>query len=140
MVPFHADDPGWRPLLGTAIPLLLPLLLAAAQGNSQTAAVRPLPQAVTRAAAHDARQVFPSPAFPAFDEDDNLRVYLARARPYLDDPRTMYYVSQALEECYEWGAEPDHDAIYAGVEHVSHVDLQEAKRSWAAEALAAPCR
>lgn len=139
MVSFHANDPGWRPLLGTAIPLLLCLLFAA-QGNGQTAAVRPLPQAVARTTSHEARPVLLSPTFPAFDEAENLRVYLERARSSLDDPRTMYYVSQALEECYAWGAEPDDDGLYAGIEHVSHVDSQEVKRSWAAEALAAPCR
>jgi hypothetical protein len=77
---------------------------------------------------------------PAFDESDNLLVYVERARPYLDDPRTMYYVSQALEECYSWGVEPDDDDMYAGVDVISRVDLREAKRTWAAEALAAPCR
>jgi hypothetical protein len=143
MVPLHAEDTSSRFLLGAAIPLLLSLLVAA-QGNTRAdfhAAVRPLTKAVARIPGPSIPRMFPSlPAIPAFNEGDNLRVYVERARSYLDDPRTMYYVSQALEECYAWGAEPDDDNIYAGVEIVSQVDLQEAKRSWAAEALAAPCR
>jgi hypothetical protein len=124
------------------IPLLL-FFLVAAQGNTGTefAAVRPVSKAVARVATPGIPRVFPLfPAFPAFDESGNLRLYVERARSYLDDPRTKYYVAQALEECYAWGAEPDDDDIYAGVVVVSRVDLREAKRSWAAEALAAPCR
>jgi len=125
------------------IPLLLSLLVAA-QGNTGTesrAAARSVAKAAVRAPIRNISRVFPSfPAFPAFDEGDNLRAYVERARPYLDDPRTMYYVSQALEECYSWGAEPDDDEIYAGVDVISRVDLREAKRSWAAQVLAAPCR
>ena len=122
--------------------LLVLSLLVAAQGNRDFhAAAVPLEKAVANVPARSIPQVFLSfPAFPAFDEADNLRAYVEHARPYLDDPRTMYYVSQALEECYSWGAEPDDDELYAGVEVVSRVDLQEAKRRWAAEALAAPCR
>ncbi len=126
-----------------AIPLLLSLVVAA-QGNALTdlhATLPPPPKAVARVPTQNVPHVFPSfAAFPAFDEGDNLRVFVERARSSLDDPSTMYYVSQALEECYSWGAEPEDDALYAGVEVISRVDLQEAKRSWAAETLAAPCR
>jgi len=126
-----------RLLLGATIPLLLSVLIPP-ESNTRT------DLAVARLPAWNVAQVSPlSPAFPAFpilDEGDNLRAYVERARSYLYDPRTMYYVSQALEECYAWGAEPDDDDIYAGVDVISRVDLQEAKRSWAAQALAAPCR
>ncbi len=126
-----------RLLLGATIPFLLSVLIASG-GNSRT------DLAVARIPARNVAQVsalFPAfPAFPALDEGDNLRAYVERARSYLDDPRAMYYVSQALEECYAWGAAPDDDDIYAGVDVISRVDLQEAKRSWAAQALAAPCR
>jgi TPR repeat protein len=77
---------------------------------------------------------------PVFVEGDNLGAFVERARPHLEDPRTMYYVSQALEECYAWGGFPDDDDLYAGVNVISHVDLQQAKRSWASETLSAPCR
>jgi len=143
MVALLAEDTASRLLLGATIPLLLSLL-AAAQGNTRAdflAAVQPLTKAAAPLPARSLPQMLPSfPAYPAFNEGDNLRIYVERARSNPDDPRTMYYVSQALEECYAWGTEHDDDDIYAGVEIVSHVDLQEAKRSWAAEALAAPCR
>ena len=143
MVPLHAEGPGWRLLLGAAIPLLLSVLVVA-QGNTRTAlhaTVRPHPNAVARIPAWNVPRVSPLfPAFPAFDEGDSLRAYVEHARSYLDDPRTMYYVSMALEECYAWGAAPEDDELYAGVDIISRVDLQEAKRRWAGEALAAPCR
>jgi hypothetical protein len=130
----------------TAIPLLLSLVVAA-QGTTLTglhATVQRRPEPIARVPAQSFPKFLPSfsafPAFPAFDEGENLRLYVERARSYLDDPRTMYYVSQALEECYAWGSEPDDNDIYAGVTVVSHVDLREAKRTWAAETLAAPCR
>lgn len=143
MVPLHAESPGRRLLLGAAIPLLLSVLVAA-QGNTRTdlhATARPQPITVTRIPAWSAPRLSPLfPAFPAFDEGDSLRAYVEHARSYLDDPRTMYYVSMALEECYAWGAAPEDDELYAGVDVISRVDLQEAKRRWAGEALAAPCR
>ena len=127
-----------RLLLGATIAFLLSLLIAP-EGNT-----RIVPKPAARIPPANVAQVstwFPAfPAFPAFDEGDNLRVYIDRARSYLDDPRTMYYVAQALEECYAWGAEPDDDDTYAGVEVISRLDPREAKRSWAAESLAAPCR
>ena len=126
-----------RLLLGATIPFLLSVLIVP-EGNTRT------DLAVARLPARHVAQVshwLPTfPAFPTLDENDNLRAYVERARPYLEDPRTMYYVSQALEECYAWGADPDDDELYAGVDVISRVDLQEAKRSWAAQALAAPCR
>lgn len=132
-----------RLLSGAAIPFLLSVLIAP-ESNPRIdlqAAARPLPNAVARI---PARTVQHAPAlfayFPAFDESDSLRVYVEHARSYLDDPRTMYYVSKALEECYTWGAAPDDNDLYAGIDVISRVSLQEAKRSWAGEALAAPCR
>ena len=126
-----------RLLLGATIPFLLSVLIAP-EGNTRT------DLAVARTPARTVAQASPwvpaLSAVPTLDEGDNLRAYVERARPHLEDPRTMYYVSQALEECYAWGAEPDDDDIYAGVDVISRVDLQEAKRSWAAQALSAPCR
>jgi len=106
------------------------------------ATARPHLNAVARIPARNVQQAAPlfAAAFPAFDESDSLQVYVEHARSYLDDPRTMYYVSKALEECYTWGAAPDDNDLYAGVDVISRVSLQEAKRSWAGEALAAPCR
>jgi len=75
-----------------------------------------------------------------YQESDDLRTYVERARPYLDDPRTMYYVSQALEECHAWGTTPDDEEPYPAVSVVSHIDLLQWKRMWASSALAAPCR
>ena len=141
MVPLHAEGPVWRGLLGAAIPALL-FVLVVPQGSIRTdahAAVRPHTRPVARIPPANVPQAW-FPAFPAPYEGDILRDYVERARPHLEDPRTMYYVSQALEECYAWGAEPDDDDIYAGVNVISRMDLQEAKRSWAAQALAAPCR
>jgi hypothetical protein len=132
-----------RLILGAAIPFLLSVL-SAPEGNTRTDLAAARIPARNVALVSALLPAFPAysafPAFPALDEGDNLRVYVERARSYLDDPRTMYYVSQALEECYAWGAEPDADEIYAGVDVISRVDLREAKRSWAAQALAAPCR
>ena len=134
---FRVDIDSVRLLLGATIPFLLSVLIAP-EGNTRTDLT------VARIPARNVEQASPwlpaFPVFPALDESDNLRVYVERARSYLDDPRTKYYVSQALEECYAWGSEPDDDDIYAGVDVISRVDLQEAKRSWAAQALAAPCR
>jgi len=141
MVPLHAEGPAWRGLLGAAIPALL-FVLAVPQGSSRTdahAAVRSHPRPVARIPPANAPLAW-FPAFPAPYEGDILRDYVERARPHLEDPRTMYHVSQALEECYTWGTEPDDDELYAGVEVISRVDLREAKRSWAGQALAAPCR
>ena len=141
MVPLHAEGPAWRGLLGAAIPALL-FVLAVPQGSIRTdahAAVRSHPRPVARIPPANAPLAW-FPAFPAPYEGDILRDYVERARPHLEDPRTMYHVSQALEECYTWGTEPDDDELYAGVEVISRVDLREAKRSWAGQALAAPCR
>lgn len=137
----HAESPGWRLLLVTAIPLLLAILVRGSHTGSHVAALTPQPNAVAYIPVRSTpRARTMSPAFAAFAEGDNRRAFVDRARPYLDDPRTMYYVSQALEECYAWGGFPDDDDTYAGVNVVSHIDLQQAKRSWASEALAAPCR
>jgi len=118
-----------RLLLGATIPFLLSVLIVP-EGNTRT------DLAVARLPARHVAQVshwLPTfPAFPTLDENDNLRAYVERARPYLEDPRTMYYVSQALEECYAWGADPDDDELYAGVDGISRVDLQAATRSWSA--------
>ena len=143
MAPLHAAGAGGRLVLGAAIPLLLSALIASERNNriDVQAAGRPHTEAFARVPARSAPQVSAGfPAFPAFHEGDNLRLYVERAKSSLDDPRTMYYVSHALEECYAWGARPDDDEIYAGVDIISRVDLREAKRSWAAETLAAPCR
>ena len=143
MNPLHAESPGWPSLLVAATLVSLSVLIApgspagiqgraALPAQSKTVvhvSVRKMPQV---------RTLFST--FPAFDENDNRRAFVERARPFLDDPRTMFYVSQALEECYAWGSFPDDDETYAGVNVISHVDLQQAKRSWASEALAAPCR
>ena len=105
---FRVDIDSVRLLLGATIPFLLSVLIAP-EGNTRT------DLAVARLPARSVSQVSPSPpAFPVLDEGDNLRVYLERASSYLDDPRTMYYVSQALEECYAWGAEPDDDELRRG--------------------------
>jgi len=126
-----------RLLLGATIPFLLSVLIVP-EGNTRTdLAVARLP---ARTVARVSTWLPTFPAFPTLHESDNLRAFVERARPYLDNPRTMYDVSQALEECYAWGADPDDDELYAGVDVISRVDLQEAKRSWAAQALAAPCR
>jgi hypothetical protein len=77
---------------------------------------------------------------PAFQEGDDLRAFVEHAMSRLDDPQTMYYVSQALEECHAWGAMPDDDDTYPMVAVVSHMDLLQWKRTWASSALAAPCR
>src|SRR5437870_13902564 len=106
MAPLHAEGPDWRLLLGAAIPLLLSALVAP-EGNTAAdlhTALRPAPQVAPRSAARHVLQTSRSwPAFPVPDESGNLRAYVERARPYLDDPPTMYYVAQALEECYSWG-------------------------------------
>ena len=130
-------------MVRVAIPVLLYVLVAAGGGRPDLhVAVLPPSKAIAPIATRSIPQLRPSFAsITAFDENDNLRAYVERTRAYLDDPRTMYYVSQALEECYAWGATPDDDdELYAGVEVVSRMDLREAKRHWAAEALAAPCR
>ena len=130
-------------MVRVAIPVLLYLLVAAG-GSRPDLNVAALPHTTSpvRVAIRSIPYVSASfPTFPVFDENDNLRAYIERTRPYLDDPRTMYYVSQALEECYAWGETPDEDVeLYAGVEVISRMDLREAKRHWAAETLAAPCR
>ena len=143
MDPLHAEGPDWRLLLGAVVPLLLSAL-AAPDGNTAAdrhTALPPHPVATARSAARHVPQASRSwPALPVPDESGNLRIYVDRARPYLDDPRTMYYVSQALEECYSWGSAPEDDELYAGVDVISRVEALEVKRSWAAETLAAPCR
>ena len=137
----HAESPGWPALLVTAILVSLPVLVTPGRHTRTTWAALPQPKPLARVSAPNVpRARLLSPARFGFAEGDNRRAFVERARPYLDDPRTMYYVSQALEECYAWGGSPEDDEIYAGVNVVSHVDLQQAKRSWASEALAAPCR
>ena len=142
MTASHAEGPGWRALLGAVVVVLLSILLTpeSGTGNALHAAVRPHSKPTAVSTRPVPRHLQALRAFPTFEEGDNLRVYVEQARSYLDDPRTMYYVSQALEECYAWGATSDNDEIYAGVHVVSYANMLETKRSWAAEALAAPCR
>lgn len=144
MAALHADRLGWGLLLVVAaIPALLCIPIA--PGGHARSHVPAAASPQRKPVAHAPVRLIPQvrrllPTFPAFDEGENRSAFVERARPYLDDPRTMYYVSQALEECYAWGGFADDDDTYAGVNVVSHVDLQQAKRSWASETLAAPCR
>ena len=130
MAPGIAEDT-WRALVGVAIPLLLAALVfphRSPEGMVSTAAgfhARPV--------AHPPRTVFRS--MPAiYGEDDDLRGYVERAKSRLDDPQTMYYVAQALEECNMWGT-PDGD-LPPG----HSAELKQWVRYAAAQALAAPCR
>jgi hypothetical protein len=137
MAPGFAESPSWRALAGAAIPVLLAALITpdGIPALSVDAAARSPPKAAFRAP--------PGPiasAVMTYQEGDDLRTFVERARPHLDDPRTMYSVSQALEECHAWGTTPDEGETYPSVSVVSHVDLLQWKRMWASEALAAPCR
>ena len=86
-----------------------------------------------RSVTHPPRMVFRS--MPAiYGEDDDLRGYVERAKSRLDDPQTMYYVAQALEECNMWGT-PDDD-LPPG----HSTDLKQWVRYASAQSLAAPCR
>jgi len=72
-----------RLLLGAAIPLLLSLLVAL-EGNTRAdlrAAIRPHAKPLAYIPVRNVPQLSPwFPAFP-FDEGDNLRFYVERARP-----------------------------------------------------------
>jgi len=137
MTPGFAEGPSWRALAGAAIPVLLAAFIAP-DGNSARslqAAARSPPKATVRVSARP-----PPLPVTTYQEGDDLRTFVERARPYLGDPRTMYSVSQALEECHAWGTTPEEDDTYPSVSVVSHVDLLQWKRMWASAALAAPCR
>src|SRR5258706_11737476 len=131
MAPGIAQGTSWRAVVGVAIPLLLAALVlprGAADGMLPTAA-----RFDAGPVAHIPRTVFRS--LPAsYGENDDLRGYVERAKSRLDDPRTMYYVAQALEECNMWGTTdddlpPGHSA-----------DLKQWVRYASAQALAAPCQ
>ena len=137
MAPGFADSTTWRTLAGAAIPVLLATALTPSNipGPSLQAAARPHSIAATRAPV----RAFPS-AGVTYQEGDDLRTFVERARAHLGDPQTMYHVAQALEECHAWGTTPDDDDTYPAVSVISHVDLLQWKRMWASSALAAPCR
>src|SRR5436190_922742 len=138
MAPGFAEFPSLRALVGAAAPLLLAAFLIAPDvvpRHSPLASRTSHSKAPLRAPTGS----HPS-ASPAFQEGDDLRAFVERARLRLDDPQTMYYVSQALEECHAWGTMPDDDDSYPAVSVVSHMDLLQWKRAWASSALAAPCR
>lgn len=137
MDPLHAEGPGWRALLGAAIPVLLTVLIVP-ESNTR-GALHAVARSHPKAVAHVSVRASPL-TFTAFQEGDDLRAYVERARSHLDDPQTMYHVSQALEECRTWGWTADDDKTYAAVSVISYVDMQQWKRSGASEALAAPCR
>ena len=137
MAPGLAAGPSWRALVGAAIPVLLSAVLipAGIPERSLQAAARPHPKVAIRQPAGA-----PLPGVTIYQEGEDLRTFVERAKPYLEDPQAMYYVSQALEECHAWGTTPDDDETYPAVTVISHVDLLQWKRMWAATALAAPCR
>jgi hypothetical protein len=136
MAPGLAEFTTWRALAGAAVPVLLAAVIAP-DG---------IPARSLQAASSYSKPAVRSPAraLPAtatmYHEGDDLRTYVERARPHLDDPQTMYYVAQALEECHAWGTTPDDEETYPAVSVVSHIDLLQWKRMWASSALAAPCR
>ncbi|HET6265684.1 MAG TPA: hypothetical protein VFD95_12540 [Usitatibacter sp.] len=136
MAPGLVDFPSWRFLAGAAIPLWL--AMAATPDRLPDPARRSAVPSPTKAADRVPARA-QTPARAGYREGDDLRAYVERAMAHLDDPRTMYYVSQALEECHAWGR-LDEDDTDASVTVVSHVDLKQWKRSWASAELAAPCR
>ena len=131
MAPRIAEGTSWRALVGVAIPLLLAALIFPHRGPEGK-----LPTAAgfhARPVTHLRGSVFRS--MPAsYGEGEDLRGYVERAKSRLDDPLTMYYVAQALEECNMWGTAdddlpPGHSA-----------DLKQWVRYASAHALAAPCQ
>ena len=104
MAPGIAEGTSWRALVGVAIPLLLAALIFPHRGPEGK-----LPTATgfhARPVMHLPDTVFRS--MPAsYGEGDDLRGYVERAKSRLDDPLTMYYVAQALEECNMWGTADD---------------------------------
>jgi len=136
MAPGIDEGTGWRTLLGAAIPLLLALSLPSDPGGGRIAQVaRELHSRPAPSLARPALRRIPA----RYSEGEDLRAYVERAAARLDDPQTMYYVSQALEECRTWGATPDEDGDTT-VTVISYVDPRQWIRSAAAETLAAPCR
>jgi len=136
MAPGLAAGRSWRTLAGAVIPLLLAAAICPAGHPERLLAVaRPHPYAVARGP-----PTTPASTVRTYQEGDDLRTFVERVGPHLGDPQTMYYVSQALEECHAWGTTPDDDETYPAVSVISHVDLLQWKRMWAASALAAPCR
>src|SRR6187402_868611 len=137
MAPGLAEGTTWRALAGAAVPVLLAAFIA-----SDGAPTRSL-QAT---ASSDSKPAFRAPArdlpptAAMYQEGEDLRTYVERAKAHLNDPQTMYYVSQALEECHAWGTTPDDEDTYPAVSVISHIDLLQWKRMWASSALAAPCR
>ncbi|MGE5616935.1 MAG: hypothetical protein ACM3X5_08475 [Bacillota bacterium] len=138
MDPAHAEGTSWRVLAAAAIPLLL----AAGIGSDRTHvhaihAVLSRPQPAVQTFVR--RPAFVAPAATRFGDSDDLRSYVEHAASHLDDPQTMYYVSQALEECRTWAAMPD-DPVPPSVMVISSMDMRQAMRAAAGEALAEPCR
>src|SRR5947207_11066853 len=100
MAPGIAEGTSWRAVVGVAIPLLLVALIFPRGGPD--AMVPTAARFHAKPVAFMPRTVFRS--LPAsYGENDDLRGYVERAKFRLDDPRTMYYVAQALEECNMWG-------------------------------------
>ena len=137
MGPAYAEGIGWGALVSAAIPLLLAPVMGPdrSHGHALRAALsRPTPAIHAPIAPSHSSAIF-----TRFEESDDLRSYVEHASSHLDDPQTMYYVSQALEECRTWAATPD-DPVPASVIVVSSMDLRQAMRTAAGEALAEPCR
>src|SRR6188508_1228128 len=117
MAPGLTEFTTWRALAGAAVPVLLAAVIAP-DG---------IPARSLQAASSYSKPAVRSPAraLPAtatmYHEGDDLRTYVERARPHLDDPQTMYYVAQALEECHAWGTTPDDEETYPAVSVVSHI-------------------
>ena len=130
MAPGIAEGMGWRALVGAAIPLLLAFLPLPHRS----------PEAVAfPAARYDVKPAARVPVAPrrftaSYEEGDDLRSFVERAASRLHDPQTMYYVSQALEECQTWGRKDDESPPG------SWADLRDWMRYSSAQALAAPCR
>ena len=131
MAPGIAEGTRWRAVAGVAIPLLLAALVFPHRGPGAK-----LPAAAAfhaRPAAHLPSTFLRS--MPAgYEEGEDLRVYVERAKSRLDDPLTMYYVAQALEECNMWGTEDD------DLPPGRSADFKQWVRYASAQALAAPCR
>jgi hypothetical protein len=109
-------------------------------GVPQRATDQPLPSvAAPRHSPPTSRASRITHPFSRYQEGEDLRAYVERSNSRLDDPQTMYYVSQALEECRTWGAMPDDDEL-PNVTVISHVDWRQWVRSGAAATLSAPCR
>jgi hypothetical protein len=132
MAPAIDEGPGWRTFAGALIPLLLAALAPADHTPEAILHAAPMPRAAPVVRRPDSPQRWTS---PRFIEGEDLRAYVERASSRLDDPLTMYYVSQALEECRTWATTAD-DELPPG----HFADLQQWMRIAAAEALSAPCR